>query len=237
MEQLKSMKETLTTQVHAQLANLEKADYHELGAAIDMIKDMAETEYYCAVVKAMEEAEEEKETRGSDRYYYTERYMPIPYQRVYDRDMDRGYGRMYYNGGNSNGGNNGGNAGGGSSGGSGYSDRSGGGRMYENPRDMGGNDYPRSFYEPPYMMIPPMYESRNSMMLRDPREGRSADRRRMYMESKEMHQGKEKQMQELESYMTELSGDITDMIHGASPEERQMLQKKLSSLAQKIDQV
>lgn len=237
MEQLKSMKEMLTAQVHSQLANIEKADYHELGAAIDMIKDMAETEYYCSVVKAMEEAEEEKETRGTDRYYYTERYMPIPYQRVYDRDMDRGYGRMYYNGGGSNGGNSGGNAGGGSSGGSGYSDRSGGGRMYENPRDMGGNDYPRSFYEPPYMMIPPMYESRNSMMLRDPREGRSADRRRMYMESKEMHQGKEKQMQELESYMTELSGDITDMIHGASPEERQMLQKKLSALAQKIDQV
>ena len=221
MEQLKSMKEMLTSQVHAQLANLEKADYHELGAAIDMIKDMAETEYYCSVVKAMEEAEEEKqEQRGTDRYYYTERYMPIPYQRVYDRDMDRGYGRMYYDG----------NAGGGSTGGSSYSDRSGG--RTENPRDMGGNDRSRSFYEPPYMMMP-SYERSN--MLRDPREGRSADRRRMYMESKEMHQGKEKQMHELESYMQELSGDITDMIHDASPEERQMLQQKLNQLANKIN--
>ena len=36
MEQLKSMKEMLTSQVHAQLANIEKADYHELGAAIDI---------------------------------------------------------------------------------------------------------------------------------------------------------------------------------------------------------
>lgn len=244
MEQLKSMKEMLTAQVHSQLANIEKADYHELGAAIDMIKDMAETEYYCSVVKAMEEAEEEKqEQRGTERYYYTERYMPIPYQRVYDRDMDRGYGRMYYNGGGQSGqggnsggqgGGSGGNAGGGSSGGSGYSDRGGGRMYYEDPRDMGGNDRTRYYFDSPYMMMPP-YERSN--ILRDPREGRSADRRRMYMESKEMHQGKEKQMQELESYMTELSGDITDMIHGASPEERQMLQKKLSALANKIDQV
>ena len=30
-------------------------------------------------------------------------------------------------------------------------------------------------------------------------------------------------MHELESYIQELSGDITDMIHDASPEERQML--------------
>lgn len=215
MEQLKSMKEMLTAQVHSQLANIEKADYHELGAAIDMIKDMAETEYYCSVVKAMEEAEEEKqEQRGVDKYYYTEKYMPIPYQRVYERDMDRDYGRMYYE-----------PAGSGTNGWSSSSDRSGG--RTQNSR----NSDSRSFYEPPYMM----YD--RSSMLRDPREGRSADRRRMYMESKELHQGKEKQLQELESYMTELSGDITDMIHGASPEERQMLQKKLSALASKIDQV
>lgn len=235
MEQLKSMKEMLTSQVHAQLANIEKADYHELGAAIDMIKDMAETEYYCSVVKAMEEAEERKENQSSDRYYYTERYMPIPYQRVYERDMDRGYGKMYYDGGGQ-GNQSRGSAGGGSYGGSSYSERNGGGRYYEDPRDMGGNDRSRSFYDPPYMIMPSIYEQRSGGMLRDPREGRSADRRRMYMESKEMHQGKEKQMQELESYMSELSGDITDMIHGASPEERQMLQKKLTALASKIDQ-
>ena len=42
------------------------------------------------------------------------------------------------------------------------------------------------------MIMPSIYEQRSGGMLRDPREGRSADRRRMYMESKEMHQGKEK---------------------------------------------
>lgn len=228
MEQLKSMKDQLTSQVHAQLANIEKADYHELGAAIDMIKDIAETEYYCSVVKAMEEKQQEKEV---ERYYYTERYMPIPYQRTMERDMDRGYGRMYYDSGNSTS-SNGQSAGSSSTnGGASYYDRMNSGRIYqENPRDMGGNDR-RGYYETPYMLPSP------SIMMRDPREGRSADRRRMYMESKEMHQPKEKQMHELDAYVQELSGDITDMIRDASPEERQMLQQKLSGLITKIDQV
>ena len=191
MEQLKSMKEMLMSQTQGQIANLEKADYHELGAAIDMIKDIAETEYYCSVVKAMEEAEEEK---PAERYYYTERYMPIPYQRALSDGMDRGYGRMWYDGNNSQDS----SRTAGTYAGSGYMSR-----YYEDPRDMGGNDR-RGYTMPVY----------------DPREGRSPSRRKMYMEAKEMHQPKEKQMQELESYMTELSGDIVDMIHGASPEER-----------------
>lgn len=216
MEQLKSMKDSLIAQVQTQLSNIQQADAHELGAAVDMIKDIAETEYYCSIVKAMKEKEEEKEI---ERYYYTEHYMPIPYQRTLEpRDMDRGYGKMYYDE----------SAGGHSTGRTGYSDR--GGRMYqENPRDMGGNDR-RGYYEMPYMLP-------SSTMMRDPREGRSAGRRKMYMEAKEMHQPKEKQMHELDSYMQELSGDITDMIRDASPEERQMLQQKLSSLVTKIDQV
>ena len=44
-------------------------------------------------------------------------------------------------------------------------------------------------------------------------------------------------MQELEGYMSDLSSDLTEMIKDASPEERQLLQKKLTSLATKIDQV
>ena len=42
------------------------------------------------------------------------------------------------------------------------------------------------------------YDARSS---RDPREGTSHAQRRMYMESKEMHHGKAKQLQELEKYM------------------------------------
>lgn len=70
--------------------------------------------------------------------------------------------------------------------------------------------------------------------LRDYREGRSGNSRRMYMESKEMHEGKEKQMMELEKYMHELSGDIMEMINDATPEEKQTLSQKLMTLAEKV---
>lgn len=72
------------------------------------------------------------------------------------------------------------------------------------------------------------------MEMRDYREGRSGMSRRNYMESKEMHHDKTKQMQELEQYMQELSGDVTEMIQDASPEEKAMLQQRLSRLIDKI---
>lgn len=70
--------------------------------------------------------------------------------------------------------------------------------------------------------------------LRDYKEGQSPLTRKTYMERK-MHGGnKEVQMQELEKYMQELTHDLLEMVEGASPEEKQMLQKKLSILATKI---
>ena len=73
--------------------------------------------------------------------------------------------------------------------------------------------------------------------LRDSKEGRSPKTRKMYMESKDMHHDKAVQMQELEQYMKELSKDIVEMIEGASPEEKQLLKSKLTTLVSKIDQV
>ena len=70
----------------------------------------------------------------------------------------------------------------------------------------------------------------------DMREGRSYRSRRMYMESRETKQDKAAQMRELEKYMQELAQDITEMIEGASPEERQYLSKKISALATKLMQ-
>lgn len=64
------------------------------------------------------------------------------------------------------------------------------------------------------------YEREIPLEFRDKREGRSPISRRNYMESKELHQGKEKKMMELEKYMKELSEDIVEMIEDASPEER-----------------
>lgn len=73
-----------------------------------------------------------------------------------------------------------------------------------------------------------------SIMMRDTREGRSGRSRKSYIESKEMHQDKEMQMKELEKYMQELTHDITEMVSDASPEEKAMLQQKVSMLASKI---
>ena len=41
-------------------------------------------------------------------------------------------------------------------------------------------------------------------------------------------------MKELEKYMQELSSDITEMIEEATPEEKQFLSSKISTLASKI---
>lgn len=85
MDQIKSMKEQLICQVQGQLGHLESVDAKELGEVVDMIKDLAETEYYCSITKAMEESDKEK--RNGDVYYYT---MPR---------YDYNRGRMYYDGG------------------------------------------------------------------------------------------------------------------------------------------
>ena len=41
-------------------------------------------------------------------------------------------------------------------------------------------------------------------------------------------------MRELEDYLKELSTDVTEMIEGASPEEKSMLKNKMQVLMQKI---
>lgn len=70
--------------------------------------------------------------------------------------------------------------------------------------------------------------------MRDYREGKSPITRRMYMESKELHHDKSKQMKELEDYMEELSHDIMEMISDSTPEEKIILSQKLNTLAGKI---
>ena len=78
------------------------------------------------------------------------------------------------------------------------------------------------------------YYSHNHSNSRDMREGRSPISRKNYMESKEMGQDKTVQVKELEKYISELTTDITEMIEGASQEENQLLQRKISTLATKI---
>lgn len=155
-------------------------------------------------------AMEEKEEKPA-MYYTTPSFD-------YNRDMDRYYGKMYYNGsGNSS---------------SGTSGNGGSTRSYLE------YNYPRYYQDGNNQSSG---ESRNYMEmpieLRDRREGRSPVSRRSYMEAKEMHHDKSKKIQELEKYMQELATDVVEMIEDASPEEKQMLHKKMTALTQKIEQI
>ena len=48
-ETLKTMKEQIISCVQGQLGDISKVDTHELGEAIDMIKDLSEAVYYCTI--------------------------------------------------------------------------------------------------------------------------------------------------------------------------------------------
>lgn len=111
--------------------------------------------------------------------------------------------------------------------------------------------YPDEMYRQPiedqrFMYYTPMPSNGTSMTtnmgqnnsnnngMRDPREGRAAIRRKMYMEGKEQHKDVNTQLNELQAYLKELSTDITEMIRDASPEEKAALHQKMTVLANKI---
>ena len=209
------MQDQLIACVQNQMSHLESVDAKEMGEVVDMIKDLSEAMYYCTVTEAMEA--KEKEYKGKEYHYYTEKYIPDR------RGMDKGRGWMYYD------------------------------------QDMykGGWKSPRYDTDEPGMMYyggdygndgsPGGYMSGKGsrwytekewpVEMRDEREGKSHMSRKTYMESKEMHQDKNVKLNDLERYMQELSTDIVEMIQDASPEEKQLLEKRISALATKINQL
>ena len=104
-----------------------------------------------------------------------------------------------------------------------------GGKMYYSGSSGSGNTGGGSSYYTPMMS-----DSMPMEMGRDPREGRAALRRKMYMEGKEKKHDPNSQLKELEAYLQELSTDVTEMIKDASPEERATLHQKMTMLANKI---
>lgn len=76
--------------------------------------------------------------------------------------------------------------------------------------------------------------SPNVNMSRDFREGRSPMARRTFMEMKEHGEDKAKTTKELETYMLELSEDVTEMIEKMDPTEKAILKQKMTQLAAKI---
>lgn len=216
---------------------IEMIDTKEMGEVAEIIKELAETEYYAKISKAMDEAEygeeydykeayDEHERKGyrGQRRDSRGRFMSNRGRRGYEmpmmmydedweemermRDFDRSSGKMYYSGSGSSGGS---SSGGMSSGGQSSGGSSGGSMGYsEGGRGSQGGG-------------------------RDSREGRSGQSRRGYMEAKEQGKDKQEKMKELDSYTRELGSDISEMIEGASPEEKTMLKQKLQGLISKIN--
>ena len=79
MEALKTMKTQLEGCVQGQLGNLDKVDAHELGEAVDMVKDLEEAIYYCTIVEAMhkEKTNSEDISPINNTYYYLTTYDNI----------------------------------------------------------------------------------------------------------------------------------------------------------------
>ena len=62
-------------------------------------------------------------------------------------------------------------------------------------------------------------------------------KRKMYMESKTTNQDSAKSMKDLESYLQDLTSDMIELLDKASPDEKAMVQKKMNTLATKIQNV
>lgn len=71
IERLESMKNSLMSCVEGQFSDLKGTDAHELGEAVDMIKDLSEAIYYCTVTEAMQKKEKEELPQTNNITYYT----------------------------------------------------------------------------------------------------------------------------------------------------------------------
>lgn len=222
IKRMHEMIEKLTKCAEMELEKgIDKIDAEEMGEVTDMIKDLAEAEYYSKISKAMDESEygedydykgaydeherkgyrgQRRDSRGRymSRRGYESRMMPdMDYDEMERmRDYDRESGKMYYSSGNM-----GGSSSMGGSQSSGSMGSQGGSRGYSESR------YDRA--------------------------------RRGYEETKSMHkdnssESKQMKMKSLEDYTKELASDITDMVQDMSAEEKNLLRTKLQTLAQKV---
>ena len=202
---------------------MESLNTKEMKEVAEILNELSEAEYFCTITKAMGEAEYGKEYDMDgpmeERRYYRGRARDsmgrfksrrgydemMDYQEMYPMEHYRDMDREHGRMYYSSGG------GSGSSGGNSMS-----GSMGSGTRNYGGDSG-----------------------MRDYREGRSGQSRRSYMETKEARPGnsaedKQVKARELEKYMNELASDITEMIAGASAEEKTMLKTKMQTLMQKI---
>ena len=210
IKRIHEMMEKLTKCAEMELEKgVENVDTKEMGDVVDIIKDLAEAEYYAKISKAMDESE-----YGVD----------YDYEGAYEEEIRKGYrgqprdsrGRYMSRRGRR----------------MGYEEP-----RYRMTPEMY-KDHDAEYWRDMDKVDGRMYytDGGNGSMPsgRDSREGKSGQGRRGYMEAKEQGKDKGEKMKELENYMKELSSDVTEMISDASPEEKSMLKQKMQVLMQKL---
>ena len=199
---------------------IENVNTDEMGKVTDMLKDLAEAMYYRTLTNIMEESDVEDVLGMLDRRFYddyryktTGRYAPKGRGTYVGR---RGYEEPPYMHMRNR------------------EDLQDWDSMYERERmrDLDRASRGRMYYTE----TEPMHKDGS---MRDSREGRAGMMRKGYMETKEMHKGttpqdKEANMHSLESYLKELSEDLTGLLADMTPEERQMAKTKITTLAAKM---
>ena len=199
---------------------IESVNTDEMGKVTDMLKDLAEAMYYRTLTNIMEESDVEDVQEMLDRRFYddyryktTGRYAPKGKGSYVGR---RGYEEPPYmhmmN----------------------MEDLQDWDSMSERERmrDLDRASRGRMYYTE----TEPIHKDGG---MRDSREGKAGMMRKGYMETKEMHKGttpqdKEANMHSLESYLKELSEDLTELLPYMIPEERQMAKTRITTLAAKM---
>lgn len=214
IERMHKMMEKLTECACAECEKgMECVDTGEMGAVVDMIKDLADAEYHATITKAMNEADEADIMErlldyGDDRRYYD------PYRYADGRFAPKGRGKRR-----------------------GYSEPPYYHRLPEedwNPeymRDMD-KDKMKRMYTDTGMMG-------NIPAARDEREGKAGRSRLAYMETKNMHPGnadedRKERSKARRDYLKDIQSDITEMTSDATPEEKQMWRNEMQMMLQKI---
>lgn len=74
LQKLHEMKRQIACAVECELCDIANADTHELGEAIDMLKDLEEAIYYATITEAMNEKNDYQQRAGSHKRYLYEDY-------------------------------------------------------------------------------------------------------------------------------------------------------------------
>lgn len=209
IERIHKMIECLTEKSLCELDNgIENVNTDEMGKAVDMIKDLCESEYKAVIVKSMKKADEEEEEYNKEILRsLKDEYGEESGRRYYDEYRYKTSGRYAPKGR------------GAYVGRRGFDEPPYWHREPEYERDMDREDGRMYFTEPmesDYDKAKRMYTETKAI------------------HNSNSTEDKEHKMKALEKYMQELGIDISDMLNGMTEEEKDMMRTKLSTLVSKI---